>query len=357
MKTLDPFSFWPNYSSAMPGFGGPDSSPDPFYCFHTTYHEFQPGLVSFNVQISGARASKGELEFRVNGYRADSGMDAVLVAGARVSLESVQDEVNVPLNIAALPSVTYAIFCRYTEPSDLSIEGIVITADEAGDDDLSAYASHHVGTTNYGTPRLDQQSILVASGEPSLTFPCSQPMTAAQLDDDDFWTSAPVTLTAIEDPAERWRNAYVYQALKIYGFLTHGATGIITTGQEGPLCPLIAQHGCLIGTLEPGQPAGPIDFAIGMHTTLDQETLDLASHILRSIRTVSHGGIGIFTFTYLPRKLHDEAAILPDQQMIQRAALRIIGHGCDVAQLRFPEQDRSESTAHGPVPFGLIVRC
>lgn len=357
MKTLDPFSFWPNYSSAMPGFGGLDSSPDPFYCFHTTYHEFKPGLVSLNVQLSGTRASKGELEFRVNGYRADAGMDAILVAGARVSLENVEDEIDVLLNVAALPGVTYAIFCRHTEPSDLSIEDIVITAEETGDDDLSAYVTHHVGTSRYGTPRIDQLSTLVGDSEPSLTFPCSQPMTISQMDDDGFWAGAPPALAALHDPADRWRNAFVYQTMRIFGFLAHGATGLLTTERESPLSALLLEKGCLVGTLEPGQAAGPIDFVIEMRVSFDHESVDLANHVLRAIRTVSRGGLGIFTFNYLRRDYEDLSATIPTQQMIQRATLRIIGHGCDVAQLRFPMDNRQEDPLGGQTPFGLIVRC
>lgn len=361
MKPLNPFSFWPNYASAIRGFGGSDSGPDPSYCFHTLYQEFKPGSVTFHVHLRNANASNGELELRVNGYRPDSGMDAILVAGARLSLEDVHGDLEVPLRVAVLPGVSYAIFCRYTEPSDLTVESIEVAAEESDDDDADTYSSDLLEQTQFGTVDLDTPSHLLALEEPLIDFPRSQPFTLSQLKDGAFWNDAPACITSVQDPLDRWRHAFAFQALQVYGFAKHGSCGLLLTDNLPELATLVTEHGCLVVTQGEERLPGPFDFVIGhMQPREDQKAIDLTHDMLRGMKAVRRGGMGIFLLEHDASDIgfgrDDQNSSLPGRQSLQQIALRMIGHGCEVAQLSFPNQRRSRAVLDGPLPFGFIVQ-
>src|SRR3954449_4167496 len=102
-REIEPFSFFLQHASAIPGLGGPNPGPDPNYCFHTPYHEYLPGIVIFRATLLEARASHGELALRVHAFRPESGQNASLVAGARMPLDQLGGEsLDVAVRFAAL---------------------------------------------------------------------------------------------------------------------------------------------------------------------------------------------------------------------------------------------------------------
>jgi hypothetical protein len=362
MKVLNPFSFWPNYASAIRGFGGSDSGPDPSYCFHTLYQEFTPGSVIFHVRFVDARASCGEVELRINGYRPNSGMDAILVAGARVSLEGVSEDMEIPLRVAVLPGVSYAIFCRYTEPSDLAVASIEIAAEEFEDDHADTYVTDDLEQTLFGNRRDASISSIMVADEPQIDFPRSQPFTDTQLSKGRFWNEAPVAIAALSDPADRWRHAFAYQALQSYGFLVHGSCGVIPR-DLARLTDLIAEQGALAAVQDDGALKGPFDFMIAALPARQEVTsASLSSDILQVIRPVRRNGMIVIFFDYDAfssglEDIAEQGGRLPGRHMLQQIALKIIGHGCDVAQLCVPLQGSDMPSGERAVsPFALLIR-
>jgi len=362
LRVLEPFGFWPNYSSALQGHGGDDSSPDPYYCFHTPYSEYTPGSLLFRAQLIGARATSGELALRVHGWRADGSMDAVLVGGMRIPLDNIGGDPDFTVRVASLPGVLYAFFARYTEPSDLRIDNLILTVEELADEHIDTYASHDLPATAFHAPSLRLPSHLTLLNAPTLRAPLSQPLTQAQLEDSSFWREVSQELRDIADPWDRWRIAYVWQALVGYGVAAAGANGLIRSDIDTPLARLLQERGALVIEQAPGQIAAKYDFLVQIyHLAPVADSAALSQHILTSMTCLLRGGIGVFVFNAdlggrsVPLADAPQGHYIPGEQDIYRAALKIIGHGSDVAQITWP-LDRDGPEIPKPAPFGLIVR-
>lgn len=362
LRVLEPFGFWPKYSSALQGYGGNDSSPDPYYCFHTPYSEFTPGSLLFRAQLIGARATCGELALRVHGWRADGSMDAVLVGGLRIPLEDLDGDPEFIVRVASLPGVLYAFFARYTEPSDLRIDDLILTVQELADENTDTYSTQDLPATAFHASGLSQPSHLTLLNEPSLRAPLSQPLTQAQLADSSFWRDVPQELHDIADPLDRWRIAYAWQALVGYSVATAGANGLTLAAFDNPLATLLQKSGALVVEEDPGSTAVKYDFLAQIFRRAPFiDSAALIQHILTSMTLLLRGGIGIFVFDAdlggrpVPIAAMPPGPFIPSEQDIHRVALKIIGHGSDIAQIAWP-LDRDGPAILKPTPFGLIVR-
>lgn len=363
IRQLEPFTFWPSYSSALHGYGGLENGPDPFYCFHTPYYDFKPGAVVFKARLVGAKATMGELAMRVHAYRADGSMDAVLVGGLRASLENVEDDQEYTIRVASIPGVLYAFYGRFSEASDLTLNDVVITAQEIIGEDIDTYSSMAVAPTTLPAVNLELPSHLTLLGEPDLNMPLSQPCTPAQLADEVFWSSAPASINAIEDPLDRWRCAFAWQALVTYGMAEPGANGLICTSGPNPLSDLLHDRGALTLDEARDDKAIQYDFLISINALPPfVDSLNFAQDVLRNMARLLRGGIGIFIFDAVigqPGHTGDRAVLagrpMPTEQDIQRVALKIIGHSSEIAQIHWP-QDRETPGADVATPFGLILR-
>ncbi len=362
LRVLEPFGFWPKYSSALQGYGGDDSSPDPYYCFHTPYSEFTPGSLLFRAKLMGARATCGELALRVHGWRADGSMDAVLVGGMRIPLDEMDGDPEFTVRVASLPGVLYAFFARYTEPSDLRIDDLILTVEELADEDTDTYATQDLPATAFHASALRQPSHLTLLHEPSLRAPLSQPLTQPQLADSNFWRNAPQEVCNIADSRDRWRIAYVWQALIGYGVAAAGANGHIRAAFDNPLATLLQRTGALVIEEASGATAVKYDFLAQIyHLAPVSDSAALIQHILTSMTSLLRGGIGVFVFDAnlgglpVPLAPISQDPYVPSEQDIHRIALKIIGHGSDIAQIAWP-LDRDGPSVPNPTPFGLIVR-
>lgn len=388
-RAIEPFSFFFGHASAIPGLGGSNRGPDPNYCFHTPYHEYQPGIVLFRVTITGAKASHGELAARVHAFRPDSGHDASLVTGSRTPLEGLAGEdLELVVRAPVVPGVQYALYGYFSEASDLRASGLSVTIEECGGDDPNDYVSSDTARSLFESSAIDSHHRLVADGPPCLAHPVSQPLTEDQLQSSEYlkhWLDLPAHTG---ETGWRWRQVFALQTLQTYGMLRSGPTGLLLTDEPLPLGRLLRAQGCSLAETGvsdvseaipadgacphraggiPSEEIGPIggqfDFLIAM--TKPDWFVDKAGFhgfVSAGLRRLLRGGIAVFLFDFTRGRGHRSDGLLmstghiPDRQEIEQLAMRIISHGSDVAQLSFGV----DVDGHGPLaeicPFGLIVR-
>lgn len=362
VRTIEPFGFWPHYASAIGGLGGPQGGPDPYYCFHTPYLEYQPGGLVFRLRLVGAKATEGELALRVHAWKADGSMDAVLVGGMRVALEDLDGDHEYAVRVASLPGVIYAFFGRYSQPSDLTLKDLVLTAEELADENVNTYVTAELSPTAFGASNYSTPPHLTLISEPTLRAPLSQAYSDAQLADAALQSVLPDAVWAVEDDQARWREAYAWQALSSYGMTQPGASGYLRVGGDSPLRALLEQRGVLFTEALTPTMIGCHDFLVDMAPFDGGQGVTQASKaMLEKLTTLRKGGVGIFLFTAQiggpatvssAAATQGEAGWIASEQDIQRLALKVIGHGSDIAQIVWP-RDRDLS----PIgPFGFLVR-
>jgi hypothetical protein len=334
LKRIEPFSFWPAYASAIPGFGGNDAGPDPFYCFHTPYTEFAPGHVAFHLRLSGARATMGELALRVHAYRSDQSSDAMMVSGTRQRLDNLDDQdVDLSVRFLALPGVGYALFGRYSEPADLSVGAIEIAAEELGD--VPGMESGAVAVS----ARADDGAFtdinkLCSDGMPSILHPVSQPCTRDQIDSAAFASLWPMIPAPGGDPVVRWSMVVPLQVLDNAGMLKNGSKGLIINAPDPALGAVLRDRGCAVversGAGISGEVGGDCDFAV-TYAMSSQDGFGEAGGFSpeQSIGQVLKGGLAI-TLSSIDSDPHKA------RNAAQQIALRLIGRGHGIAQICIP---------------------
>ncbi len=352
VRELEPFAFWPQYSSAIHGWGGDDRGPDPYYCFHTPYTTFEPGTVLYRVDLFEAKATMGELALRVHAFRPNAAMDAVMVAGLRVPLEEVDGDLALSLRIAALPGVVYALYGRFGEASDLRAARIKVQAEELADDDSASYVSGSLEASRFSGGPFPEHTRLLQVREPSLKAPVSQPMTSAQMRE-NIWRELPAVLSMPTDASERWRQAFAYQTLRGCGMTLPGATGLILGGHAQALVSALSEEGCVAAEAAGSSTHGAFDFVVAhVARRADLEAKAFDDAILENVKYMLRGGIGVFIFP-ISMAASSENGVSHGRQSVQRIALRLIGHGCDVAPLCFPPEVDSNGE---DVLFGMTIR-
>jgi hypothetical protein len=234
-RVVEPFVYFRDHASAIPGLGGRSRSPNPNYCFHTNYFEYLSGTVIFYVLIRNAKATCGEMEIRVHGYRPDNpDLGIKLVTGTRIALTDVtQDTLTVQLRISAIPGVHYALFAHYTDAADLRASAIDIEAEEWGGETSEDYNEGLAPDSMLTIPQTEAAGSLVSLQQATLDMPGSQPCTQAQLESAIFATCWP-QIGQAGTPQERWRQIYTLEILRHLGFLTGGGSVLLL----GPVPPL-----------------------------------------------------------------------------------------------------------------------
>ena len=395
IRELDPFAFFVGHASRIKPLGGPNRGPNPTYGFHTPYFEYRPGPVVFTIRFHDLKASFGELGMHVNGFVANSGKHAVLVASARADMPTLmRDQTEIMLRINAVRGVTYAIYGFFADGTDAHASSMTITAQELGSIENASVPAEAFEPTRFGSESIGQVSALVDTGAPTFKHPISQPMTPRQLDEADFGTLAPDSRSA-HDIATRWSEAFVVQALERYGVLQLGSRGLMLGGPVR-LAEAVAAKGCqmVIGGEDsvPDLPANisvwPLDFAelpddlrgfdflFSIGTACRMGTVDNARWFINSaIRSLRPGGIAIHLVDWLATS-DDRGFATADRLPLRRSeltriALTLISHNHEVAQLNFGSEEPDDrpvvspvevTTPEGPVtvevtPFGLIARA
>jgi hypothetical protein len=401
LRLIEPFSYFSSHASAIVGLGGPDIGPDPNYCFHTHYDAYRPGAVIFNITIADAHASFGELAIRIHAHKPDSSLDISLVAGTRAVLDGIEGEdIQLTLRIAAIPGVLYAMYGYLSEPSDLRASHVRIAVEERGDDATDIPLEIEARPTAFDKGEFDFPDRMVADHAPSFRYPVSQPCTIGQIKSSDFAESWSNISCRDEEIIERWRTIFPLQVLETYGMLRPGAAGLLIDSPSSPLLPALRGFGATLLVLSPVEDRGPesgqpvpgdsgeiddsiltefrefnlenikvlggrqFDFAVSMRTVnrLESTTAinQLIEHVLKHMLLK---GIAVFLFDYAVVALERDVlaqssgiGFLPHRDDIEQMAMRIMGEGCEIAQLSFPDGMGGNVAAEAVVPFGLIVR-
>jgi hypothetical protein len=401
VRLIEPFSYFPDHSSAILGLGGPNTGPDPNYCFHTHYHAYQPGLVILKVVLAGVQVSYGELAIRVHAHKPDSNLNISVVASARMPLDGLQSEkLEIALRISAIPGVLYALYGYFSEPSDLSATNLEIIAEEMIDG-RENFVSAETRATPFDGGRFDFPNRLIADHPPSFRFPVSQPCTTGQIESIEFTENWSEFATNDSNTIARWSITFPLQVLKCYDFLHLGASGLLVDSRPTMIASFLADRGCAVrmlnsnedgnsfsdgklplpssslgtehgssvdypmyGLKEIGDGPEQFDFSISLGTiNMLNSEVSMTGFVNAVIKHVLRRGIAIFMFDYATDALQRDALtrasgkrFLPNRDDIEKIAMRVIGHGCEVAQLSFPD-GRDGNTVTGPItPFGLIVR-
>jgi hypothetical protein len=360
MRQVEPFSYYVEHASAIEGFGGGASAPDPRYCFHTHYEEVRPGRVTFHLRMTGAEASAGELTLRVHGYKPGSNADISLVAGARRVLAGLGEgehagELVLTVRFSAVQGVQYALYGFFSEPSDLRAEEIIISIDEHGPAENDGAAGGRSSKSHFAATAFETSARLYASVTPSLHLPVSQDCTMTQLASVEASEGKDTRLSPGE-ALTKWGAVVSLAVLKRYGMLQAGAATAVVGRWPAGLADALRAQGCRI--LDSDMCAGSHDFLISF--ALDEPTPDPAERyqlIRTTLSCVAGGGLAVFVLRYLAAPL-TSADLLQfcRRNEIEQWALRLIGLGYDVAQLAFGSGPQRVVQPDGTTPFVFIVR-
>jgi hypothetical protein len=368
-RLVEPFTYFREHASAIAGLGGRSRSPNPNYCFHTNYFEYRSGVVVFHVFVQHARASHGEMEIRVHGYRPDNpDLGIKLVTGTRVTLTDInQDTLAIQLRIAAIPGVHYALFAHYTEPSDLRASAIDIEAEESGGEggEDEDYNEGPAPDTTLNVVRPELASSLVARRQATLSMPGSQACTRAQLESEMFANCWP-QIGSGETVIERWRQIYALEMLRHLGFLSGGGSVLLLGAAPASFEDVLHAQDCLVALRSSEEVADPalvltsagyFDIVICLDVSrYCKSREDVADFIKMALRRLMRGGTAVFIFDYANVSSPEDDPAVLRREHIEQIALRLIGHGSTLVQLAFPSGVKSDIAPSDRVPFGLTVR-
>ena len=371
-RIIEPFVYFPTHASAIKGLGGANRSPDPNYCFHTHYFEYRPGEVIIHVTLTRARATAGELSIRIHGYRPQHPeLGIKLIAAERADLSrSVSGDHVILVHFHAIPGVHYAAYGFFSESSDLTAESVDIVAEERGGDDLENYLEGAAPPTLLDAANLSGVNALISNHRATLEYPTSQACTPSQLHSSLMQDAVP-GLTAANE-LEQWKSVFAARALQIYGLLQSGATGLIIGDAPEPLVRHLKSNRCLIDfvreesdeTVAPLLPKslGHFDFILCLNSSaFTRRYGGMTPLIDKIIQRLLSGGWAIILCDLNPSSYPEAGDGLPPTvsevtvDNMKQWALRLIGHGCSVAQLNFPSAG-DVFEARDSVPFGLIIQ-
>lgn len=367
-RIIEPFVYFPNHASAIPGLGGPHRSPDPNYCFHTHYFGYLPGEVRIHITLQKARATTGELSIRIHGYRPDNQQLGIkLMAAERVLLDGLAGEDHtIVIRFASIPGVHYAAYGYFSAPSDLRAEGIDMIAEERGGDDIENYQEAHAPPTMLTTSELTGVNALVTTNPAQLRYPNSQACTLGQIKSSDFKCLWP-RIESHEDPVERWRQLFLLQVLDVFGFLQPGGHALVIGPIAAPIIQVLEDRGCQFLQIIPDDAKddaqlpstlGHFDMVICANAmTAAVAWPTLTNFVDHATRRLLGGGLAVLMLDYsFTSTSNDREPYGLARSDIERLALRLISHGYDVAQLNFPSGRQADAPVRATVPFGLVVR-
>lgn len=361
MRDIDPFSFFYNHASAIKGLGGPDRSPDPRYCFHTPYVEVRPGVAWFELNLSGVRASRGELALRVHAFRPESGENASLAAAGRlqVAVDEKRD-LNVKVRFGALRDVKYAFYGHFLEDADLHSDSLSVTLIEP-----EGEAEIYIEPPRSGLAIQDEKrdarpaNALIHVGPLQLNLPVSQDCSRGQILEIGATSHGTETIGL-------WSEAFCLSVMKAYGVAGTGIEGQIV----GPVTPgfwqELAQAKLALRQMnEDPQPQDSEIFAdfllwpSGLPIDADP---DRRWKLLRtSLARLKFGGLAVIHIRYRYEEGPLHAANAVDGEHVTRNeigkwVLRLIGEGYSVAPLGYIEGRDIIFDDDGLAAFNLIVR-
>lgn len=393
---VDPFSFFPELASRIPGLGGPKVGHDPRYLFHTPYVTPRRGRASFTVTFDNVRAKRGTLAVSVNMFPLDARSEARVVTTERITLNRlIAEGSSITLAFESFRGMSFAILGQIPDDTDITADGLRIflnnppVADEAERD-------HDSRATAYCSTTVRPAPFITDLTAPLFADPVSQAFTPEQLREKAFarWMDI-LTVTEQSSGPYLWQEAYILQTLKRYGLLEPGARALGLAVRQSLLPAVLANRGLDVTATDPlspdideataaqaylaemaslvgGIPKGGIAYcaadpqelpghlvnfdlmwSVGLLSRLGgiAAVIDAVENGLRCLRP---GGIAVNSFEICYEGSSGE--LTPAQ--IERLALVLISKGHQIARLKFarPIGAKSRVDQSASVPFGLLVR-
>ncbi len=355
MRALDPFAFWAGHASAIGGLGGEALSPDPRYCFHTTYIDVRPGPARFDLTLRRVRASRGELALRIHSFRPDTGENASLVAGARlvVAVDDPRDlQISVPFS--ALRHVKYAFYGYFIEDSDIHADGMAVSLQEFdGDVVEQAEPPRSLLALSRRDHDVRPANALIHVVTPHLNAPVSQACTRAQM--------------AGLESCDAWAEALCLNALRAYGVIVPALEGLIVGARSDRFAAALARAGFAIEAVA-ADPPPPIasglfgDFMAWPEGLWPEPDPVRRWNVVRAwFARLKIGGLGVMTCRYRPGDAQTSSSQAVEGPLISRNeigkwALRLIAEGYSVAPLAFSDPEDLYPDADGLVRFALVAQ-
>lgn len=366
MREIDPFSYFWDHASAVPGFGGERRSPDPQYCFHTHYEMVRPGRAIYTIRLHGVTASQGELTIRVHALRQTPGANATLVAGSRLEMQADRGKQDLAASVAfhAVRDVKYAFYGFFSEYSDVSAERIEVLLDEPeGEEDVYVEAPRSILAQSDVENDVRPANALIHIGPVSLEHPVSQDCTWRQL----------AQISERSDPGAqdddliaRWREEICLAALPAYGVVPIPIDGwLVGPASEGMRTALKASNFVIWerDALSPTPDSGEFaDFIVSPAGFPSIETAEARWALFNAwIQCLKVGGVAIIGLRHAPIARPVSSALAADDgplvaNEIGRWVLRLIGMGFSAAPLAFAPASELVVDSQGLASLALIVR-
>lgn len=361
MREVDPFAYYQDQASVIPGFGGDKPAPAPGYAFHTNYISVRPGRAYYQLQLGGVRATRGKLSLRVHSLQPDTGENASFAAGARIDVAvSSKQDLCVSVPFGALRGTQYAFYGQLND-TDIQAEAIGVFIGEAeghGDDYVEPPRSVLTSTLPETGPLADKSLFHVVDRH--LFMPVSQDCTTTQIAElrTGEWSGQ-----GIDD----WAEALCLNALRAYDVTMPGLEGLLVGHCSEQFSSALASAGfCL--RRQAGNPPPPersemfVDFLVWPEGLWAEESAESRWNAVKTwFARLKIGGVGIVTCRFRPGNARLEknmASVDPQitQSEIERWALLLIADGYAVAPLAFSEPEVQQIDEHGLVRFALIAR-
>lgn len=372
---LDPFAYVPEMASRIAGLGGNDRPPEGDYAFHTPYVHVAEGIAHFRVHFGGLTATVGTLNLRVH-MQTTGDPHARLATAERVPFNRlVAMNGFYELRFEAFHGATYALYGGIVGDTDAAATGgLVVVLDRPADPNEIRTVAAEARNTAYGGGALATPH-LVSTAKPSLAAPVTQLATQAQLREAETrrWFRSDDRRRDVA-PLDRWRSAYVLQAIEAYGFLQPGARGAGLDCRQEDVFAALAAQGCSVdAVVPPDHEVGGIEGASVRSASLVPlaseivnydflwtdalcsrlGTADAAARFIeQSMLALRPGGLAVHVVEYDPT---DQEYGVFRRGDVERVCLILISRGHDVAEFRVDET-KVITDPDGRSACGIICR-
>ncbi|WP_380787640.1 hypothetical protein [Sphingomonas sp. R86521] len=243
---LNPFAFWPAYTSRLEPLGGKEPCEDPDYVFHTLYAACGDGPIAVTVTVSDLAAERGTMILRIHELPDGVGSNARQIAIKQVQLvDLIRGDGTAMISALARHGHTYAALGHIygdtiATASDLQVRIERRMPDPNAADIPSEFISSRVGVV----------PLIVGTAPPSMTGPVSQMCSAPQFRERAYadW-AAYLGGARGKASLSQWQRVFIARTLDRYDMARPGARGLAIGGLDEPqLVAVLTASGCMIDT-------------------------------------------------------------------------------------------------------------